>query len=71
MIIGNGLRAKAFNSYGNDNKLLIFASGVSNSNETSSKAFDREKKLLLDALNNQSGKKFIYFSRKYCQKRYS
>ena len=62
MIIGNGLLAKKFSDYEMDNELLIFASGVSNSSETSLKAFDREKNLLLDALNNQSGKKLIYFS---------
>lgn len=59
MIIGNGLIAKAFSPYfGNDSNIVVFASGVSNSRETSEAAFHREWELLVDAL---SKKKFIVY----------
>jgi UDP-2-acetamido-2,6-beta-L-arabino-hexul-4-ose reductase len=62
MIIGNGLLAKAFRDHEVDNKLLIFASGVSNSSETSLKAFEREEGLLVKALKEHYLKKIVYFS---------
>lgn len=61
MVIGNGQLANAF-------KLLkleatvIFASGVSNSNCTDVKQFEREKRLLIDTLQNNKDKKIVYFS---------
>lgn len=45
MIIGNGDIASVLID---TNKLLFFASGVSNSQETDQKAFDRERNLLLE-----------------------
>ena len=61
MIIGNGLLAKAFYEYYLQNdELIIFASGVSNSQETSVDKFLREETLLRNALN--LNKKIIYFS---------
>jgi hypothetical protein len=52
MIIGDGLLARTFkNEYELSNKVLIFASGVSNSLTTLEDAFAREKKLLLKLTN--------------------
>ncbi len=61
MVIGNGQLAKSFKSYKSDH-LLIFASGVSNSNCKEKESFDRERILLLENLKKYSDKKFIYFS---------
>lgn len=60
MIIGNGLLANAFRIYENDDNILIFASGVSNSKETKQSEFDREFGLLCSFKN--SNKKLVYFS---------
>jgi nucleoside-diphosphate-sugar epimerase len=62
MIIGNGLLATGFIGLDGYNDYLVFASGVSDSNETSSKEFDREKELLLTCLNENKDLKIIYFS---------
>jgi nucleoside-diphosphate-sugar epimerase len=61
MIVGNGLIAKAFyENYANNDDVLIFASGVSNSSNTDPKEFLREKTLLESHLAEQ--KKIVYFS---------
>jgi len=60
-IIGNGLLAKAFNNTIINNG-LVFCSGVSNSQETQSKAFIREESLIKKTLNTHEDKCFIYFS---------
>ena len=61
MIVGNGLVARAFASrFAHDPRVVVFASGVSNSNETRKEAFDREHRLLADAL--QSPRPLLYFS---------
>lgn len=62
MIIGNGQLAKAFQKSQLKDEVCIFASGVSNSNCTDEEQFKREKILLIDALNANKDKKFIYFS---------
>jgi len=62
MLIGNGLLANTFLKYKNDNSVLIFASGVSNSLETNETEFNREKNLLLSNLSVHQKRKFIYFS---------
>ncbi|MBV5320169.1 MAG: NAD-dependent epimerase/dehydratase family protein [Sulfuricurvum sp.] len=62
MIIGNGMIANAFSFLEKDNSVLIFASGVSNSCETSSVAFGKEKKLLINAINKHLDKIIVYFS---------
>jgi nucleoside-diphosphate-sugar epimerase len=63
MIIGNGLIAKAFIESGfNHNDYVIFASGVSNSNETDRKEFLREHTLLLQTIEQNPNKKLIYFT---------
>lgn len=46
MVIGNGLLAKAFQNFENDDQVIIFASGVSNSKEINEKEFEREENLL-------------------------
>lgn len=60
MIIGSGLLAKAFNSFKDDDNILIFASGISNSQLTDTAQYAREIELLEKHL--QTSKKLIYFS---------
>lgn len=60
MIIGKGLIAKAFEKYNNNDNVIIFSSGVSNSLETRDVEFEREESLLKS--NLLLDKKFIYFS---------
>ena len=62
MIIGNGMLAKAFKIYEQNPDVVIFASGVSNSKETEISAFNREKKLLIDTIDNNQDRLLIYFS---------
>lgn len=63
MIVGNGMIASEF-SLNAENYLdcIIFASGVSNSNETNKNEFNRERELILKTINENSGLKLIYFS---------
>lgn len=61
MIIGNGQLATIFSTQDRDD-VCFFASGLSNSNCTDEKQFNREKTLLLEMLEKTSEKKFIYFS---------
>ena len=42
MVIGNGLVASAFSKYKNDDDVIIFASGVSNSSTNKKEEFERE-----------------------------
>jgi len=60
MIVGNGMLANAFNQYINDDKIIIFASGVSNSKEQNDKEFEREFELLKSF--SVTHKKLVYFS---------
>ncbi len=62
MIVGNGLLAKTFDFYKNNDFILIFASGVSNSNETNKEMFIREKNLLENTIKHNSNKTIVYFS---------
>mgnify|MGYP006075066635 CR=1 FL=1 len=65
MIIGNGLIANGFKFYQNDKKILIFASGVSNSNETCEIAFEKEKNLLRqvkESMSLDNDYLWVYFS---------
>ena len=62
MIIGNGLLAQAFSEYNNNDEILIFASGVSNSLEEKESEFDREAKLLKSVITNYPDKTMVYFS---------
>ena len=59
MIIGNGLIAKTLVEFKDNPDVVIFASGVSNSQEVDSLAFAREKDLLL---SQERDKTIIYFS---------
>ena len=61
MIIGNGLIASACSRHFGDNQNVIaFASGVSNSRENRSEAFLREKQMLIEALRRPQ--MLLYFS---------
>lgn len=60
MVVGNGLLATAFKDFYDDSKILIFASGISNSRETEEMAYKREVNLINQ--NLELGLKFVYFS---------
>lgn len=62
MIVGRGLLARAFGSYRDHPDIMIFASGVSDSTETDLAQFEREKTLLVNTLDEQRKKRFVYFS---------
>ena len=62
MIVGNGMLAQAFNEYNNNNRIVIFASGVSNSSEKEEQAFQREIDLVKRIISKNKDKLFIYFS---------
>jgi hypothetical protein len=62
MVIGNGLIAKNFSNFKNNNRFVIFASGVSNSGENRSHEFKREKDLIVDTIKKFSNKTLVYFS---------
>ncbi len=60
MIIGTGMIARAFKSLEKNPDILIYAAGVSNSNETENDQFNKESELVKKAINLK--KKIIYFS---------
>lgn len=62
MVIGNGMIAKRFSSYAEDNRWLVFASGVSHSLATSLEEFEREKTLLEKSIEINPEKTLVYFS---------
>jgi len=62
MIVGNGMIATKFKRYEDQDDVLIFASGVSNSSETKDISFLRELEMVKSCLDNFSDKRFIYFS---------
>lgn len=62
MIVGNGLIANSFSGFKEEQKILIFASGVSNSKETDISQYNRETNLLKNTILNNQDKKIIYFS---------
>lgn len=62
MIVGRGLLASVFDPVVIDSaNAVVFASGVSNSQETRPEAFERERRLLSDALSQDAGR-LVYFS---------
>lgn len=61
MIIGNGMLANSLKPFDEEN-IVVFASGVSNSLETKDSEFDREIKLLRSTVEKFHNKKLIYFS---------
>jgi nucleoside-diphosphate-sugar epimerase len=63
MIVGEGLIATGFESSKEDySNYIIFASGVSNSKETSDIEYNREKNLILKTIEEKKDLKIIYFS---------
>lgn len=62
MVIGNGLIAREFLEFKNDENLLIFASGVSNSKTNEPSAFLREIELIKNVLLQYQNSLLIYFS---------
>lgn len=61
MIVGSGLVARAFAPrYAADPHILVFASGVSNSNECRAEAFAREREMLLQYLRGDY-RRVVYF----------
>lgn len=62
MVIGNGMIAKAFESYRDKEGFIIFASGVSDSTNADTTAFEREMKLITDTIENNRDKLLVYFS---------
>lgn len=60
MIVGNGLLARAFESFKDDPKVLIFASGVSNSSNKDQSEFEKEVELL--KRHSDQKIKIVYFS---------
>jgi len=62
MIVGDGMMASAFEHYADDDSVLIFASGVSDSTEKKKTAFRRELRLLLRSIHGNPKKLFVYFS---------
>ena len=63
MIYGEGLIARSFKKYKKSKKFIFFASGVSNSQETSKLKYVKEIKLLKKVLScKKNNQVFIYFS---------
>lgn len=62
MVVGNGLVAKAFSAYEENDDVVIFASGVSNSKESDDTAFEKEIGLVKEVVHNYPEKIFVYFS---------
>lgn len=62
MIIGSGMLARAFDSYRDHPNIVVLASGVSDSTVTDVAQFEREKTLLINTLDEQCKKQFVYFS---------
>lgn len=62
MVIGHGMIARHFGKYIDDESLLVFASGVSNSSTIDEADYTREQDLLLHALQHHPKKTFVYFS---------
>jgi|APSaa5957512535_1039671.scaffolds.fasta_scaffold90760_2 nucleoside-diphosphate-sugar epimerase len=62
MIIGNGMIANSFKPYKGDTKILIFASGVSDSKNIDKNNFSREELLLTRHIKENPEKVLVYFS---------
>jgi len=62
MVIGKGMIGKRFGSYENDDRFVIFASGVSNSKNRIAAAYNREIQLLNQTIEEQKDKTIVYFS---------
>jgi len=62
MVIGNGMIANRFMSYKDNDDIIIFASGVSNSKDTIEENFIREFQLLHKTVSDYTDKTLVYFS---------
>ena len=62
MVIGNGLIAKEFKRYEDNDTFLVFASGVSHSKSCTPDDFRRERELFTTAVHANPSKKVVYFS---------
>ncbi|WP_164735345.1 NAD-dependent epimerase/dehydratase family protein [Pseudoflavitalea rhizosphaerae] len=62
MVIGNGLVARSFESYAQNERFLIFASGVSNSKSGTEGDYLREANLLRQTMEAHPEKLLVYFS---------
>lgn len=62
IVVGNGLIAKCFRGRSFNKKVLIFASGVSNSKEVNPLEFEREEQMLVKALIRNPDASIVYFS---------
>lgn len=62
MVIGNGFIAQALQIFKDNSEFVIFASGVSNSNEKNLSAYAKEFNLLNSFLIQHPDKIFVYFS---------
>jgi nucleoside-diphosphate-sugar epimerase len=62
MVVGNGMIATRFSNYIEDDRFVIFASGVSNSTLNDSDSFDREMNLLKKTIQNLPKAQLVYFS---------
>jgi len=62
MVIGNGMVAKRFESYKNERKIIIFASGISNSKSSQEEAYKREIDLFNATMAQHHDKVMVYFS---------
>lgn len=63
MIVGNGLIGKAFETSDIDlSDYIIFASGVSNSEDIDDKNYKREEDLIIKTIKEHKNLKIIYFS---------
>lgn len=62
MVIGNGMIAKQFTAYSENDAFVIFASGVSNSDNNLDTEFEKEEQLLLNTIQHNEDKILVYFS---------
>ncbi|MCC6410438.1 MAG: NAD-dependent epimerase/dehydratase family protein [Saprospiraceae bacterium] len=63
MVVGTGMMAKRFSAFDQRDDVIIFASGVSNSKEKDTNAYDREINLLNNTISRmRTDQLFVYFS---------
>ena len=62
MVIGKGMIARRLAAYQDGDRYIIFASGVSNSNNTEKESCEREQQLLDKTILANPEKKLVYFS---------
>jgi nucleoside-diphosphate-sugar epimerase len=62
MVVGHGLLGRAFSAYADDDRFVIFASGVANSLAVDSASFAREHRLLADVASRLGRAWLVYFS---------